>query len=113
MLPNTELSTKSITKMHIKFVTSLFAVWSARLSAAETIVIEGGNTYFKPSSVNASVGDVLEFHFLPNNHSVVMGDLSKPCEPASTGGFYSGFLPTEDGQNVGLSRETVSSWPSI
>lgn len=86
--------------MQIRVLASLVAVWSARLTAAETIVIEGGNTYFKPSSVNASIGDVLEFHFLPNNHSVVMGDLSSACQPASTGGFYSGFLPASSGENV-------------
>lgn len=84
---------------------SLFVVCCARLTVAETIVIEGGNTYFNPSSVNASVGDILEFHFLPNNHSVVMGNFSNPCQPASTGGFYSGFLPANEGENVRVSRE--------
>lgn len=88
--------------MYLSTVASLLAVGLARLTAAETIVIEGGNTYFQPSSVNASVGDILEFHFLPNNHSVVMGDWSSPCQPASTGGFYSGFLPADSGQNVSV-----------
>lgn len=72
----------------------------AGLLRAETIVIEAGNLYFKPMNVNASVGDVLEFHFLPNNHSVVMGDINDPCKPAASGGFYSGFLPVEDGEAV-------------
>lgn len=75
-------------------------LWTARLATAETIVIEAGNLYFQPQNVNASVGDVLEFHFLPNNHSVVMGDLLDPCQPAPLGGFYSGFLPVSSGENV-------------
>lgn len=89
--------------MHISALSALAVAAYARLAAAETIIIESGNTYFQPSNVNASVGDVLEFHFLPNNHSVVMGDFSSPCEPASTGGFYSGFLPSSKGENVSVS----------
>lgn len=73
---------------------------AAQRVAARTITIEGGDDYFKPTSVNASVGDVLEFHFLPHNHSVVMGDFTTPCLPASSGGFYSGFLPASSGENV-------------
>ncbi|KAF3767118.1 hypothetical protein M406DRAFT_321479 [Cryphonectria parasitica EP155] len=78
----------------------LLAAWSADLVAAKTIKIEAGDVYFDPVNVNASVGDVLEFHFLPHNHSVVMGDLSSACQPAATGGFYSGFLPASSGENV-------------
>lgn len=81
---------------------STLGLWMAGLVATETIVIEGGNLYFNPLNVNASVGDVLEFHFLPNNHSVVMGDLTDPCQPAAEGGFYSGFLPVSSGENVRL-----------
>lgn len=89
--------------MYTSAISALLVAAYASLAAAETIVIEGGNDYFQPSSVNASVGDVLEFHFLPNNHSVVMGNFSSPCEPASTGGFYSGFLPSSKGENVSVS----------
>lgn len=75
-------------------------VASAAQAAAETIVIQASNTAFEPASVNASAGDILEFHFGPNNHSVVMGDLDNPCQPAAKGGFYSGFLPVKSGENV-------------
>lgn len=81
---------------------ALAAILSVKLATAETIVIEAGDLYFKPQTVNASVGDILEFHFLPNNHSVVMGDIDIPCQPAATGGFYSGFLPVDNGENVSL-----------
>lgn len=87
--------------MHLGNVYGLLAAaLSVKLTAAETIVIEAGDVYFSPAYVNASAGDILEFHFLPHNHSVVMGDLDNPCQPATTGGFYSGFLPAMDGENV-------------
>ncbi|PSR77107.1 hypothetical protein BD289DRAFT_347284, partial [Coniella lustricola] len=86
----------------------LAAVLSARLAAAATIVINAGDVYFDPPSVNASVGDILEFHFLPHNHSVVMGDLTSPCQPATSGGFYSGFLTALDGENAQVFQVTVN-----
>lgn len=83
------------------------ASWSMSLAAAKTIVIKTEKLQFEPASINASVGDIVEFHFGPNNHSVVMGDLAKPCQPASAGGFYSGFLPTSSGENVSISEGGV------
>lgn len=75
--------------------------WTARTTTAETIVIEASELLlFNPMTVNASAGDVLEFHFHPFNHSVVMGDLAHACQPAATGGFWSGFLPVSMGENV-------------
>ena len=71
---------------------------------AETIKILAKDLVFEPEAVNASTGDVLEFHFLPHNHSVVMGDYDKPCEPAGTGGFYSGFWPVMSGTGENVSH---------
>ena len=50
--------------------------------------------------LKVNLGDVLEFHFMPKNHSVVMGDFDSPCMPAASGGFSSGFLPTNSSENV-------------
>lgn len=55
---------------------------------------------FDPPIVSASPGDVLEFHFLKGNHSVALGDWDAPCNPAKSGGFFSGFQPVADGENV-------------
>ena len=71
------------------------------LSLAKTISIgvgEGG-LVFKPESVAADVGDLLQFHFYPKNHSVVQGSFSSPCQPLA-GGVYSGFFPEETGEGV-------------
>ncbi len=69
--------------------------------SAKTIKIDAGEDglTFKPDTVNAETGDVLEYHFYPGNHSVAMGDFKKGCFPVD-GGFYSGFMPTSTGENV-------------
>ncbi|KAE8139071.1 hypothetical protein BDV38DRAFT_270250 [Aspergillus pseudotamarii] len=61
---------------------------------------------YVPSSVNASVGDVIVFEFYPRNHSVVRADYDAPCVPAQTSGpvFYSGHFNKfneENGQMIG------------
>lgn len=82
---------------------SLFTLLtSLHLAAARIIAIHATDDGF--SIVNggsdAVAGDILEFHFLSQNHSVVMGDPSTPCHPVTSGGFFSGFLPTTLGENV-------------
>lgn len=73
--------------------------------AAATIRIDAGlnGLAFTPDSTKANVGDVLEFHFHPINHSVVMGDKNHPCAPAASGGFFSGFMPVSSGEGVSTS----------
>ncbi|KAE8372132.1 hypothetical protein BDV26DRAFT_108159 [Aspergillus bertholletiae] len=61
---------------------------------------------YVPSSVNASVGDVIVFEFYPRNHSVVRADFGAPCVPAQKSGpvFYSGHFTKfneEGGQMIG------------
>lgn len=55
---------------------------------------------FLPDTVNAKVGDYIEFHFLPANHSVAKGTFKRACEPAHEYGFFSGFLPVAEGESV-------------
>jgi hypothetical protein len=43
-------------------------------------------------NVIAEVGDRIEFHFLPKNHTIVQSSFDKPCEPLTDGsGVFSGF----------------------
>jgi hypothetical protein len=53
---------------------------------------------FTPNQLKADVGDVVEFWFYPQNHSVARSDFKSPCIPyEDTGvgrqGFWSGFHP--------------------
>ncbi|RFU74368.1 hypothetical protein TARUN_7881 [Trichoderma arundinaceum] len=83
--------------------------------SAETIRIDVGENgfTFTPDSVKAKVDDVLEFHFHPLNHSVVMGDFKNPCAPAKTGGFFSGFMPVSSGEANDVFQVTVNSTDPI
>ena len=73
---------------------SLFTLIALPLSLAKNISISVGQEglVFNPEVVHADVGDLLQFHFYPRNHSVAQSSFSSPCKP-STGGVYSGFMP--------------------
>lgn len=74
---------------------------SIALVSAKTIEIKAGpGLEFSPSSTTAEIGDVLEFHFYPRNHSVAQGFYANPCQPAQAGGFFSGYVPSQDGDSV-------------
>jgi plastocyanin len=61
-----------------------------RIFAGSTTANNG--LHFEPENVVAEIGDLVEFHFLPKNHSVVQSSFDKPCEPlANGGGVFSGF----------------------
>lgn len=52
-----------------------------------------GLTY-TPSNIVADVGTQIEFEFFPKNHTVTQSSFKDPCHPLSSGGFFSGFVPT-------------------
>ncbi|KAJ6024656.1 cupredoxin [Penicillium herquei] len=51
---------------------------------------------FDPASLSASVGDTVEFHFYPQNHSVAQASFDNACHPLNSSGFFSGFVPTSE-----------------
>jgi plastocyanin len=52
---------------------------------------------FSPDNVVAEIGDYIEFHFNPKNHSIVQSSFDRPCEPLQ-GGIFSGFnFATQNG----------------
>jgi plastocyanin len=51
-----------------------------------------GGLHFEPENVVAEIGDLVEFHFMPKNHSIVQSSFDKPCEPlANDKAVFSGF----------------------
>ncbi|KAF9695386.1 hypothetical protein EKO04_006540 [Ascochyta lentis] len=58
-----------------------------------------GSLAFYPNNVKANAGDMIQFQFHPNNHSVVQSTFDNPCVPIQnvmsnkTDAFYSGFMP--------------------
>lgn len=53
-----------------------------------------GLTY-DPETINAQPGDTVTYNFHPKNHSVTQSSFAEPCKPLA-GGFFSGFVPTQD-----------------
>lgn len=83
------------------YFASLLPLVALPLSLAKIISIDvgEGGLVFKPESVTADVGDLLQFSFYPRNHSVAQGSFSSPCRPLA-GGVYSGFMPVAAGKGV-------------
>ncbi|KAH8668043.1 Cupredoxin [Tricladium varicosporioides] len=56
-----------------------------------------GSLVFAPNEVKAAVGDMVQFQFAPNNHTVTQSTFDAPCQPISMNsnvtGIYSGFMP--------------------
>lgn len=48
---------------------------------------------FSPNNIVAEIGDKVDFHFFPKNHSVVQSSFDAPCVPVNPG-VFSGFQPT-------------------
>jgi hypothetical protein len=49
-------------------------------------------TPLRAANVVGEIGDLIEFHFHPKNHTVVQSYVDKPCDPLANGsGFFSGF----------------------
>ncbi|KAJ4156084.1 hypothetical protein LMH87_001298 [Akanthomyces muscarius] len=83
-------------------------VAGAVVANAKTIRVDVGKDglTFGPSGTKAAIGDQIEFHYFPKAHSVVQSGFKTPCQPLS-GGFASGFVPTEP-KDAGLSTFTVT-----
>ncbi|KAL2192845.1 hypothetical protein P885DRAFT_81858 [Corynascus similis CBS 632.67] len=59
-----------------------------------TVVAGRPGLRFDPENIVATKGSIVEFHFLPANHSVVEAAFDAPCVPKDAGSsFYSGFFP--------------------
>ncbi|KAF8305551.1 hypothetical protein DL93DRAFT_2172572 [Clavulina sp. PMI_390] len=92
------------------FATSLFAAANAVMVHNITV---GGNgaLAFEPTSITASLGDVVQFVFVAKNHTATQSSFDSPCsrligaDGVSVTGFDSGFQP------VGTTgQQTVSSF---
>jgi plastocyanin len=61
-----------------------------RIFAGSTTANAG--LHFEPENVVAEIGDLVEVHFLPKNHTIVQSSFDRPCEPLAGGaGVFSGF----------------------
>jgi len=72
------------------------------LASAVTHIVDVGKNglTFTPNSTAAAIGDVVEFHFYPKNHTVTQTSFASPCQANLNSGFFSGFMPVSSGEAV-------------
>ncbi|ESZ93731.1 hypothetical protein SBOR_5868 [Sclerotinia borealis F-4128] len=71
---------------------------SSSAAATHTVSVGADGINYSPVSLTADVGDIIEFRFYPQNHSVARAEYKLPCIPyedtgAGKVGFWSGFEP--------------------
>lgn len=75
--------------------------WTHEHEATKTVSLTGvthsvvaglNGLNFEPNNVVAEIGDVVQWEFLPANHSVAQSSFGHPCHPLAGGsGFFPGF----------------------
>lgn len=69
------------------------AVHGAGTPAIHKVIVGGdAGLVYTPEFIYAAVGDVVEFHFLKQNHSITQSTFAKPCV-RKPDGIDSGLLP--------------------
>ena len=58
-----------------------------------TVVAGSPGLRFDPDNITAAPGSIIEFHFLPLNHSIIQASFAGPCQPKDSASFFSGFFP--------------------
>ncbi|KAL8797170.1 MAG: hypothetical protein Q9195_000637 [Heterodermia aff. obscurata] len=89
--------------MQLTVLSAVVPLLSIALAKTTKIDVGEGGLKFDPDTVTADKGDVLEFHFYPEDHSVAQSTFDKPCIADETG-VWSGFMPV----TTGVGNETFS-----
>lgn len=63
---------------------------------------QGDSLKFTPDTITAQVGDLVEFHFEDDGHSVAEGIFSNPCAPKDVSAWFSGLPVDEVGWTAGF-----------
>ncbi|OCK83638.1 hypothetical protein K432DRAFT_261935, partial [Lepidopterella palustris CBS 459.81] len=72
-------------------------------------VLAGFNgLHFEPENIVAEIGDLVEVHFNPKNHSFAQSSFANPCKPIGDNAFFSGFQPTEGKESENIFTITVT-----
>ncbi|RVD89568.1 uncharacterized protein DFL_000571 [Arthrobotrys flagrans] len=79
----------------------------APAGATHSVVVGRGGLRFDPENIVAEPGDIVEFHFLPRNHSVAQSNFANPCQPIGATAFFSGFIPSPAGQSPDVFQITI------
>ncbi|OAP56081.1 hypothetical protein AYL99_09260 [Fonsecaea erecta] len=87
----------------------------AAVASAATIDVNVGQNGFtySPDTVMAAVGDVVNFHFYPGEHTVTQSSFDSPCQPVSGNAINSGVINSNSGQASTMFSMRVNSTDPI
>lgn len=85
------------------------AASKSAVDGVHIVKVGAGGLTFEPASVNATVGDVVEFHFYKGTHSVAQSNFADPCQPLNSTGFFSGEQNVSDKVSDTVFSVTVES----
>ncbi|OAL39954.1 hypothetical protein AYO20_00867 [Fonsecaea nubica] len=85
------------------------------LASAATIDVNVGQSglTYSPDTVQAAVGDIVNFHFYPGEHAVTQSTFDSPCQPVSGNAINSGVINSNSGQASTMFSMTVNSTDPI
>jgi plastocyanin len=88
---------------------------SASVAGVHTVTVgANGALAFSPNTITAAVGDIVEYIFFPQTHSVAQSTFAEPCTPFSNGtSFFSGGMTTASGQNAKTFQITINDTSPI
>ncbi|KAH8811192.1 plastocyanin-like domain-containing protein [Xylogone sp. PMI_703] len=87
---------------------------SVTLTGVTHSVVAGrAGPHFDPDNIFAEIGDVVEWHFLPKNHSVAQSYFTDPCAPKSETSFFSGFHPVAEGRAPDVFQIVITDYETI
>jgi len=76
--------------------------------SVHTVTVGNGGFAFSPNSIVAAVGDTIEYHFYPPEHSVAQSTFDAPCVPSGPTAFFSGPFSQSSGQNTNVFTLTIN-----
>ncbi|KIY02105.1 uncharacterized protein Z520_02243 [Fonsecaea multimorphosa CBS 102226] len=86
----------------------------ALASAAVFDVNVGQNGFtYSPDTVTAGMGDTVNFHFYPGEHTVTQSSFDSPCKPISGNAINSGVINSNSGQASQMFSMRVNSTDPI
>lgn len=92
----------------------LLALVPAFVSAAvHNVDVGKSGLVFDPNSLTAAMGDTVNFHFYPGDHSVAQSTGSAPCVPSGADAIYSGFINPTSGEDSKMFQIAINSTDPI
>ncbi|KAK7431781.1 hypothetical protein QQZ08_001721 [Neonectria magnoliae] len=82
---------------------------TSSVDGVHVVKVGDGGLTFDPEELKASVGDVVEFHFYPQAHSVAQSSFDAPCEPLNTTSFFSGPVAVSSGVSDTVFSVTIEN----